>query len=143
MISRAGHRKLFKAYVALKLHHFPMLVLHELLQFFNCPALHKTQPRRRLLDAIAIDHNACSEMWGHDGDQAREGAHDGVPGITRQERRGPLYAAYITYLAPRLSSAVSGWIINIVVSLVMRERLAPVRETHAHAIPFTDITLTC
>jgi hypothetical protein len=112
MISRAGHRKLFKAYVALKLHHFPMLVLHELLQFFNCPALHKTQPRRCLLDAIAIDHNACSEMWGHDGDQAREGAHDGVPGITRQERRGPLYAAYITYLAPRLSSAVSGWIIK-------------------------------
>src|SRR5262249_5058341 len=67
-----------KAYVTLKLHHFPMLVLHELLQLFKRPALHVTQPQGCLLDAIAIDHNACSEMWGLDGDQAREGAHHAV-----------------------------------------------------------------
>jgi hypothetical protein len=64
-----------------------MLVPHELLQLFNRPALHVTQPRGCLLDAIAINHNARSEMWGHDDDQAREGAHDaGSLGITRQER---------------------------------------------------------
>src|SRR5215472_3340296 len=54
--------------LALKFHHLPMLVPHELLQLFNRPALHVTQPRGCLLDAIAINHNARSEMWGHDGD---------------------------------------------------------------------------
>ena len=98
-ISRAGRRKIPKAHVALKFHHLPMLVPHELLQLFNRPALHVTQPRGCLLDAIAINHNARSEMWGHDGDHAREGAHDAVPGIPRQER--------LTYLASRLPSAVS------------------------------------
>ena len=84
-LCRAGHRKILKAHAALKFHHLPMLVPHELLQLFNRPALHVTQTRGCLLDAIAINHNARSEMWGHDGDQ--KGAHDAVSlGITRQER---------------------------------------------------------
>jgi hypothetical protein len=63
MISRAGHRKIPKAHVALKFHHLPMLVPHELLQLFNRPALHVTQPWRCLLDAIAINHKPeCGAM---------------------------------------------------------------------------------
>jgi hypothetical protein len=49
--------------LALKFHHLPMLVPHELLQLFNRPALHVTQPWRCLLDAIAINHKPeCGAM---------------------------------------------------------------------------------